>query len=186
MIRAVPEGASTLLRWCASKISTSYPELRMRAAMSSSLRVALTPTLMLGAKTMAIFWAATLISARPLLSKPVVPITIFTSCLRQACRCCSVPSGRVKSIRQSACARASSWSVMVTPQGRPNAAPASWPIEGEPARSSATASSTPSVSRTASISIWPMRPLAPAMAMRWGVACVIYLSGSKVWPGSPG
>ena len=60
--------------------------------MSSSLSVAFTPTLMLGAKTMAVFWAATSMAARPASSKPVVPMTAFTPWRTQACRCSSVPS----------------------------------------------------------------------------------------------
>ena len=58
-------------------------------------------------------------------------------CLTQACKCSSVPSGRVKSIRQSAWARASRSSVMSTPVCWPSGAPASWPKADEPWRSSA-------------------------------------------------
>ena len=101
--------------------------------MSSSLSVAFTPTLMLGAKTMAVFWAATSMAARPASSKPVVPMTAFTPWRTQACRCSSVPSGRVKSIRQSAPDSASRLSVMATPVCLPSGAPASWPSEAESA-----------------------------------------------------
>ena len=93
--------------------------------------VAFTPTLMLGAKTMAVFWAATSMAARPASSKPVVPMTAFTPWRTQACRCSSVPSGRVKSIRQSAPDSASRLSVMATPVCLPSGAPASWPSEAE-------------------------------------------------------
>ena len=64
---------------------------------------------------MAVFWAATSMAARPASSKPVVPMTAFTPWRTQACRCSSVPSGRVKSIRQSAPDSASRLSVMATP-----------------------------------------------------------------------
>ena len=82
---------------------------------------------------MAVFWAATSMAARPASSKPVVPMTAFTPWRTQACRCSSVPSGRVKSIRQSAPDSASRLSVMATPVCLPSGAPASWPSEAESA-----------------------------------------------------
>ncbi len=58
----------------------------MRAAISISLKVAFTPTLMFGAKTIAIRSLAARIAPLPAASKPVVPITIFTPAATQASR----------------------------------------------------------------------------------------------------
>ena len=67
-------------------------------------------------------------------SRPVVPMTMATPRLWQLAKCASVPAGRVKSMRQSAFARAESKSsVMVTPQGAPTSSPASLPRKGLPA-----------------------------------------------------
>src|SRR5690606_15295258 len=140
----------------------------MRAAISSSLRVTFTPTLMLGANTTPSERAAAAMRSRPTSSKPVVPMTRLVPWARQAATCSSVPSGRVKSIRQSASARAARSSVTRTPVLRPRNAPASWPRPGLPARSSATVRVRSSASSTASMSSRPMRPPAPATATRIG------------------
>ena len=55
---------------------------------------------------MAVFSAAARIAALPASSKPVVPMIILMPCAAQYSRCCSVPSGRVKSIRKSASGQA--------------------------------------------------------------------------------
>src|SRR5690606_20582625 len=137
----------------------------MRAASSSSLKVTLTPTLMLGAKTIGTVLAADSIARRPASSKPVVPMTAPTRWRTQDSRCASVPAGRVKSMRKSAFARTSSMlALMDTPVLRPRNSPASRPIAGLPATSSAPASSMSSASSAASTSIRPIRPVAPAIA----------------------
>ena len=59
---------------------------------------------------------------------------------------------------------------MATPVARPRKAPASWPSCGLPATSSAPASAQSGASSTASTSMRPMRPEAPAIAMRSGAA----------------
>ena len=79
-----------------------------------------------------------------------------------------VPSGRVKSIRQSALASAARTSLSITrPLGWPRKAEGSVPSAGLSARSSAAASTQSLLFRMASISMRPMRPEAPATATRW-------------------
>ncbi len=68
------------------------------AAICNNFKVTLTPTLMLGAITMAMSLAASAISAFCSSVKPVVPMTSLTPNSRQILKCASVPSGRVKSI----------------------------------------------------------------------------------------
>src|SRR5690606_5260057 len=137
----------------------------MRAASSSSLKVALTPTLMFGAKTIGTEPAAASIAARPASSKPVVPMTAPTRLRTQASRWARVPSGRVKSMRKSDFARTSSREELIaTPVLRPRNSPASRPIAGLRSSSSAPASSKSSSSSAASTSIRPIRPVEPAMA----------------------
>jgi hypothetical protein len=63
------------------------------AAISSSLSVTFTPTLMLGAITIAMSRAASAIWCFWASLKPVVPITRLTPRSRQADRCASVPFG---------------------------------------------------------------------------------------------
>jgi len=108
---------------------------------------------------------AALICALPSSSKPVVPMIMFTPYSRHLAMWISVPSGRVKSISTCAPLRAARSSVIFTPQSRPRKAPASWPMASLPARSSAVCNSQPSAPRTASISMRPMRPVLPAMAI---------------------
>jgi hypothetical protein len=85
----------------------------------------------LAAAAISAFWASL---------KPVVPMTARTPCRRQAARCASVPSGRVKSISTSARARPACRSaVIATPVVLAEKAPASWPSAGLPATSSAPA-----------------------------------------------
>ncbi len=94
--------------------------------MSSNLSVTFTPTLMLGAITIAMRFAASAISAFCSSEKPVVPITRFTPCASQARRWSIVPSGRVKSIRHWLCDRpAATSAVMSTPEAYPACTPAS-------------------------------------------------------------
>ena len=76
---AVPEGASTLSRWCASMISTSKSPDSIRAASSASRNATLTPTLMFGENTTGTLRAACSMCRRPASSKPVVPITAHSS-----------------------------------------------------------------------------------------------------------
>ena len=124
---------------------------------------------MLGAITMAMSRAASAMAAFCASEKPVVPITMATPRRRQAARWARVASGRVKSISTRAPRRPASRSAVTgTPEAQPAKAPASWPSAGLSARSSAPASAQSSAARTASISIWPMRPVAPAMATRSG------------------
>src|SRR5512147_427357 len=141
----------------------------MRAATSISLKVALTPTLMFGAKTMAMRFDAASIARLPAASKPVVPMTIFTPCAAQASRCRSVASGRVKSISTSAPASAPSSPLTRTPVTFPIASPQSRPSTGLSARSSAAAKARSGWPSVASISIRPMRPDAPAIAIFIGI-----------------
>src|SRR5690606_16899236 len=154
----------------------------MRAATSSSLNVALTPTLMLGANTIGTRCAAASIRARPASSKPVVPMTAPTPLRTQASRWARVPSGRVKSIRKSAPARASSAdAVIATPVLRPRNSPASRPSAGLPASSSAPARLMSSASSAASMSIRPMRPVEPAIAtLSPGIVALLGDAGSCV------
>jgi hypothetical protein len=136
------------------------------AAICSSLRVTLTPTLMFGANMMAVFSAAARIAALPASSKPVVPMIILMPWAAQYSRCLRVPSGRVKSIRNSQSARplaSSDW--IATPASWPENAPASVPMLGEPGTSSAPANVASGAAAMASTSIRPMRPLAPATAI---------------------
>ena len=77
-----------------------------------------------------------------------------------------MPSGRVKSIRQSAPASARSNSEWITtPVSWPEKAPASLPMKGEPATSRAPDRVASGAAAMASISMRPMRPLAPATAI---------------------
>src|SRR3989338_6980094 len=139
------------------------------AAICSSLRVTFTPTLMLGAMTMAVRWAKTAISAFCASVKPVVPTTAFTPSSQHTARWARVPSGRVKSIRTSAFFRPAAMSaVMATPLAWPRNAVASEPMPGLDGTSSAPASTQSSLARRASISMRPMRPDAPATATRRG------------------
>ena len=85
MASAVPEGASTLWRWWASMTSMSV-SASICVASSMSRMAALTPGLMLAACTMAMSCAACWMRVRCSAEKPVVPMTIFTPCCRQASR----------------------------------------------------------------------------------------------------
>ena len=161
------------------------------AAISSSFKVTLTPTLMLGEKTMAMSWLAACISAFCDSEKPVVPITICTPIWRHTATCVMVPSGRVKSISTCAffrpCARSA---VIKTPLLCPVKALASLPMDGLAAMSKAPASWQSGASAMASISMRPMRPLAPATAIRRGVeafmaalTCLRVQAGDRLWAG---
>ena len=134
---------------------------------------------MLGANTTGTCSAAAAIAALPVASKPVVPITIALPAARASARCASVPSGRVKSITQSAAAiAAAASSVMSTPVATPAISPASRPMKGVSLRSKAAASTTPSSFSAASISILPMRPDAPAIATRiWDIGLFSCING---------
>ena len=70
------------------------------AAMSSSLRQRLTPTLMLGASMIGTFWAVVVIVFRSSIENPVVPITIRPPYSAQRAKALSEGSGRVKSIKK--------------------------------------------------------------------------------------
>ena len=125
---------------------------------------------------MAMDFAASAISAFCASVKPVVPMTAFTPCCTQTRKWASVPSGRVKSIRHWLPAKpASKSAVMVTPVDWPPKAPASWPRAELLAMSSAPENTQSPLARTASTSIWPMRPLAPATQMRKGVSVVVFM-----------
>ena len=127
----------------------------------------LTPTLMFGAMTIAMCSACAAISAFWAASKPVVPTTAATPSSRQRARWASVPCGRVKSISTSLAASAARASApTTTPLGRPRKAVASLPMLALPGTSNAAARTRSALAATASISVWPMRPDAPAMATR--------------------
>src|SRR5579864_5119402 len=145
----------------------SNDEPRRRAARSTSSASTLTPTLMFGANTIGIARAYPAIAAMPASSKPVVPTTAAVPACAQAARCASVPDGRVKSISTSQARTAASMSAMTcTPVDRPKRSPASAPIAGLFATSSAPASTKSIESSAASINAWPIRPPAPATVMR--------------------
>ena len=164
---AVPDGASTLLRWCASMISMSTLSPSERAATSRSLKQRLTPTLMLGACTMGMSPAAfsTMESCSGV--RPVVPMTIARRCARHVPACSTVGSGRVKSMHASETARARSRELpMVTPiSPMPATVPASAPTRGASSRSTAAATDTPVSAWTVCTSILPIRPAAPTIVI---------------------
>ncbi len=99
---------------------------------------------MFGANTTGMWRAISAIAALPAASKPVVPMTAALPSSRASARCASVPSGRVKSITQSAAAMAAAASSMIaTPVCVPASSPASRPMKGVPGRSKADAEHDP-------------------------------------------
>jgi hypothetical protein len=137
------------------------------AAISSSLKVTFTPTLMLGDSITAVRRAYSAMRAFCSSLKPVVPMTSLTPSSAQMARWSMVPSGRVKSIRQSALDSAARTSLsMAMPLGWPRKAEGSVPSAGLSGRSRAAVSARSSLCRMASISMRPMRPEAPATATR--------------------
>ena len=145
----------------------SYAGPSRAAADSTSASSTLTPTLMFGANTTGIVSACRASSAFCSAENPVVPTTAPAPCRAHAARWAMLPSGRVKSIMTSATPAAASASVpTVTPVARPNRSPASRPTALLPATSKAATSSLPASASTASISACPIRPPAPAMAIR--------------------
>ena len=100
--------------------------------------------------------------------KPVVPITALTPSSRQTARCASVPSGRVKSISTSALAEAGA-QVGGNEHAALPAEEVGRVLADRRARRRRRARPPARRSRargTASISMWPIRPEAPAMATR--------------------
>ena len=137
--------------------------------MSSSLKTTLTPALMLGAITIATSCAMRAISFFCSGDRPVVPMTADTPCSRHSFKCAIVPSGRVKSISTCAPARPCHTSLVTrTPLLVPRKIAASCPRLGLPATSSAPLRRQSSARTTASISMCPMRPEAPATATASG------------------
>ena len=172
MASAVPLGASTLWRWWVSMISMSQPSLSERAAWAKRPSITFTPTAMFAAITMGSLRACSAMRAFWALSKPVVPMTAATPMRAQTSKWASVPSGRVKSISTCApcrpCARSAA---MFTPLMRPSGAAASWPSAALVAMSSAPLSVNAGLPSTASMSMRPMRPEAPATATRTWLTC---------------
>ena len=135
-----------------------------RAACSMTL----TPTLMLGAITIAMC-SRDARRSRPSArrSKPVVPITASTPSSRHSARCASVPSGRVKSISTSASARPARRSAvtgtpLVLAEERGGVLADAPGCRAGRARRRARSRR---LRATASISMRPMRPEAPATAI---------------------
>src|SRR5690606_21703090 len=121
---------------------------------------------MFGANTMDVYLAASTMAALPAASKPVVPMIILMLLAAQYFRCSSVPSGRVKSIRNWEPARPFARSdSMAIPAGLPRNAAASVPMAGDAGISSAPDNCASSALRMASTSMWPIRPDAPATAI---------------------
>ena len=71
----VPDGASTLWRWCISRISMSKSGPRVRATCSTRTISRLTPRLILGAWTIGAYWEARLTASVCAGLRPVVPMT---------------------------------------------------------------------------------------------------------------
>src|SRR5437773_3941483 len=92
-------------------------------------------------------------------------MTAATRCFAQAAACAIVPAGLVKSTSTSAARRAESMSVPTrTPVVRPKRSPASCARNALPSTSSALAMARSLAASVASISAWPIRPPAPAIA----------------------
>src|SRR5690606_28253387 len=168
MRSAVPDGASTLCRWWASMISMSTSSPSTRAAVSSSFRQRLTPTLKLAAKTIGISLATSASCFFSSTLKPVVPITMALPASRQMARLRRVTLGWVKSISTSNSSSTLTRSEdMVTPsRPRPFSSTTSAPIRMLSGRSTAAASTAPWACITASMRFLPMRPAAPITAIR--------------------
>ena len=89
-----------------------------------------------------------------------------------------VPSGRVKSITQSAAPIAAATSSVMSARWPPAISPASRPMKGVALRSVEGGEATPSSFSAASISILPMRPGAPAIATRiWDIGLFSHRNG---------
>ena len=145
-----------------------------------------TPTLILGAITVALFLLKAVIADWPAASKPVVPITARTRCWAQALSNSSVASGRVKSIKTSAARRAAVGSAEIAiPEDWPMKSPASFPIIGLLGCSRAAASVIRGWASTASISMRPIFPVAPEMAIRVALVMMIYRAGRDGSSSSP-
>lgn len=165
---AVPDGASTLCLWCASKISISKSLGPRRAASCSTTDSStLTPTLIFAACSTAARAAAAVIAASSTAPRPVVPITSALPLAWAAAVLSMVAEGVVKSISTSQAAKTASRSeIMRTPQSpKPHSAPMSRPravlSPCSPAAASVAAPCAPD--RISLAIIWPMRPAAPRM-----------------------
>src|SRR3954470_2149783 len=138
---AVPEGASSLLSWWSSTISHSGMCLAIACEASISSTA---PIAKLGA-TKQLACADSAAARAASRSKPVVPTTAWTPACRQVRTFSSAVSGTVKSTRTSASGRTSLSSV---------------PSAG----SALPVSSSPLASSTASQTVAPIFPAAPATA----------------------
>src|SRR5919107_610130 len=138
---AVPLGASSLRSWCSSMISALG---RCRAASTANCIISTAPIAKFGAKNTLPPPASSLSSEG---SQPLVPTTACTPARTHARAFSSAVSGRVKSTTTSTSPRMSA-------SATPSAGSA------RPAR---TMSSAPS---TASQTVWPIRPAAPATPTR--------------------
>ena len=171
--KAVPDGASTLWRWCASNTSTSTSSPNARAAAAASLKTTLTPRLVLGATTMGVARAARSMAATPAASKPVVPITAGLRRAAQVSSLRRVASGVLKSTNTS---NRSATDSMSPPTGTwrapiPANSPASAPMQAESGRPRAAPRRRSSAAATAATNTRPMRPGTPDTATARAVTC---------------
>ena len=146
-----------------SKESSSVLATRRASAASR-----LTPRLILPDFTITALLAASLILASSAAAKPVVPMMWTLRPLAASAAKATVADGAVKSIMPSALSSSAAASpVSLTPfSGMPASVPASQPISGERASSSAPASAKSLLSAIALTSVRPIRPPAPATTSR--------------------
>ena len=128
----------------------------------------LTPRLILPDLTITALLAASLILASSAALKPVVPMMCTLRPLAASAAKATVADGAVKSIMPSALSSSGPASPLsLTPfSGVPASVPASQPISGERASSSAPLSAKPLMSTIALTSVRPIRPPAPATTSR--------------------
>ena len=165
---AVPEGASTLWRWCISRISMSKAGSSGAATRSTRPSSRLTPWLMLGAQTIGTRSAERARAWVCSRSRPVVPMTWAQPFAAARAAVATLASGVENSITASAAASsASRSSVAGTPTGsRPASTPKSWPSAGWPGRSTPPANSASVVSSTSRRFVRPIRPAQPTIPIR--------------------
>ncbi len=107
----MPDGASTLARWCISRISISKDGSSAFAAWRTSPARRLMPTLMLPDLTMTAWRAAAPIRVSSEGDRPVVPMTwTMRACAASSARRGRVAAGTVKSSTPSAVAKSGSGS----------------------------------------------------------------------------
>ena len=128
---------------------------------------------MLAAHMIGTFLAASWMAAVCSGLRPVVPITIATPLSAAILACATVAAGTVKSITTLAApmAAGASDTIFTLLAPTPATSPASRPSALLLAPSMAPARLHPSVWSICRISIWPMRPAAPAMAIFISFPC---------------